>query len=162
MKRVILLAMAVSLILAGTATAETVGLIIAPTDPVKVNNEVVKTIAEAFSLEFPGYKILPAVASSEDAIQAQNKLALEIAAENWDYGALIRLEMTRITGTVVFFQRKMAVTAYANVEIATKNGSFFNRKFEGKAVGNSSANAGPLFLQALNEAMSAFKEAFKL
>ena len=30
---------------------------------------------------------------------------------------MVGLEMTRVTGTVAFFKRKMAVTAYANVEI---------------------------------------------
>jgi hypothetical protein len=162
MKKVCLLAMAVFLMLSGTAFAETVGLMIVPKDPVKVNNEVVKAIAEAFSSEFPGYKILPAVAASGDAIQAQDKLSIEITAGNWDYGALVKLEMTRVTGTVVFFQRKMAVTATANFEISSRNGSFFNRTFESKAVGNASANYGPLFLQALNETLRAFKEAFGL
>jgi hypothetical protein len=162
MKRVLLLAVAVTLVLAGTACAGNVGLMIAPTDPVKVNNAVVQAISEAFSAEFPGYKILPTVVASPDVAQAQNRMSLEITAGNWDYGAMVGLEMTRVTGTVVFFKRKMAVTAYANVEIASKDGSLFNRKFEGKAVGDASANAGPLFLQALNEALGAFREAFKL
>ncbi len=162
MKRGVLLAVAVTLILAGTACAGNVGLMITPTEPVRVTNEVVQAISEAFSSEFPGDKILPSVVASQDVGQAQEKMSLEMTAGNWDYGAMVGLEMTRVTGTVVFFKRKMAVTAYANVEIASRDGSLFNRKFEGKAVGDASANAGPLFLQALNEALEAFKEAFKL
>lgn len=162
MKRGVLLAVAVTLMLAGTACAKNVGLMIAPTEPVRVNSAVVQAISEAFASEFPGYTILPAVVASPDVAQARNRMSLEMTAGNWDYGATVKLEMTRVTGTVVFFKRKMAVTAYANVEIASRDGSLFNQKFEGKAVGDASANAGPLFLQALNEALEAFKEAFKL
>jgi hypothetical protein len=86
-------------------------------------------------LGIPGYKIMPAVVASQDVAQAQEKMSLEMTAGNWDYGATVRLEMTRVTGTVVFFKRKMAVTAYANVEIASKDGSHFNRKFEGRPSG---------------------------
>lgn len=162
MKRVLLLAVAVTLVFAGTACAKNIGLMIAPTDPVKVTNEVVQAISEAFSSEFPDYTILPSVVASPDVTQAREKMSLEMTAGNWDYGAIVGLEMTRVTGTVSFYKRKMAVTAYANVEIASKDGSLFNRKFEGKAVGDASVNAGPLFLQALKEALEAFKEAFKL
>jgi len=160
MKKGVSLAVAVTLMLAGTACAGNVGLMISPVEPVKVNNAVVQAISEAFSSEFPGDKILPSVVASQDAEQAWEKSSLEMTAGNWDYGAMVTLEMTRVMGTVSFYQRKMAVTAYATVEIASRDGSLFNRKFEGKAVGNASTNAGPLFLQALNEALEAFKEAF--
>lgn len=162
MKKVLLLAAAVFLVFAGTAFAGNVGLVIAPTEPVRATNEVVQAISEAFSAEFPGYAILPSVVASPDVEQAQNRMSLEMTAGNWDYGAMVRLEMTRVTGTVAYFNRKMAVTAFANVEIASKDGPIFNRRFEGKAVGDASVNAGPLFLQALKEALAAFRENFHL
>lgn len=162
MKRGLLLAAAVTLLLAGTACAGNVGLMIVPVEPVRVNGAVVQAISEAFSSEFPGSTIVPALVASGDATQGLGKISSELTAGNWDYGARVRLEMTRLMGTVSFFKRKMAVTAYANVEIFSKSGSVFNQKFEGKAVGDASANAGPLFLQALNEALDAFKEAFTL
>lgn len=162
MKKVLLLAAAVTLVLVGTAWGGNVGLMIVPVEPVKANSSVVQAISEAFSPEFPGATILPAVVASQDAAQAQEKISQELTAGNWDYGAMVRLEMTRVMGTVAFYQRKMAVTAYAAIEIASKDGTFFNRKFEAKAIGDASANAGPLFLQALNQALEAFKEAFKL
>ncbi len=162
MKRGVLLAIAVTLVLAGTACAGNVGLMIAPVEPVKANSAVVQAISEAFASEFPGYTILPAVVASQDAAQAQSRMSQEITAGNWNYGAMVRLEMSRVMGTVAFFNRKMAVTAFANVEIVSKEGSPFSRRFEGKAVGDASTNAGPLFLQALNEALKAFREAFTL
>ncbi len=162
MKKVLLLAAAVILLLAGTACAGNVGLVIAPVEPVKANSAVVQAISEAFSSEIPGATILPAVVASQDVEKARQKVSQELTAGNWDYGAMVRLEMTRVMGTVAFFNRKMAVTAYANIEIASRNGTVFNRTFEGKAVGDASTNAGPLFLQALNQALGAFREAFTL
>jgi hypothetical protein len=162
MKKALLLAAAVFLVFAGTAFAGNVGLMIAPTEPVRATNEVVQAISEAFAQEFPGATILPAVVASNDVAQAREKISRELAAKNWDYGAMVGLEMTRVTGTVAFFNRKMAVTAFANVEIASKDGPIFNRRFEGKVVGDASANAGPLFLQALKEALAVFRENFHL
>ena len=162
MKKVLLLAAAVILVLAGSACAGNVGLVIAPVEPVKANSSVVQAISGAFSSEFPGATILPAVVASQDVEKARQKVSQELTAGNWDYGAMVRLEMMRVMGTVAFFNRKMAVTAYAAIEIASKDGTVFNRTFEGKAIGDASTNAGPLFLQALNQALEAFKEAFTL
>lgn len=162
MKRGLLLAVVVTLALAGAAFAGNVGLVVVPVEPVKANSAVVQAISEAFASEFPGHTILPAVVASQDAAQAQSRMSQEITAGNWNYGAMVRLEMSRVMGTVAFFNRKMAVTAFANVEIVSKEGSPFSRRFEGKAVGDASTNAGPLFLQALNEALKAFREAFTL
>ena len=82
MKRGVLLAVAVTLMLAGTACAGNVGLMIVPTEPVKVNNAVVQAISEAFASEFPGTKILPAVVASQDVAQAQDRISLEMTAGN--------------------------------------------------------------------------------
>lgn len=159
MKKIFLMVVTVALVFASTACAKSVGLVIVPVEPVTMNGEVVKAIFNAFSSEFPGYEILPVV--SGDAMQAQNPISQTTATEKWDYGAMVRLEMVRLNGTVAFFGRKMAVTANTNIEIVTKDGPFFNQKFEGKAVGNLVPNAGPLYLKALNSALDAFKEAFK-
>ena len=159
--RLWLMALAVVLLFSGAAFAQKAGLVIVPVEPVKADDAVVQEIVQAFSSEFQGYEILPLVSGTPGQEQ---KPVFEIAADQgWDYGAMVRLGMTKVTGTVAFFNRKMVVTARTHVEIATRDRSFFSRDFEEKAVGDAlPLNTGTLYLEALKKTMEAFKESFKL
>jgi hypothetical protein len=160
MKRVFLLAIASTLMFAHTACAKSLGLLIVTVEPVRISNEIVRTLSSASSSKFPDCEILPL--SGEGLLQGQNSISQVTAEKQWDYGAVVRLEMTKVVGTVAFFNRKTAVTAYAHIEIATKDGSFFDGRFEGKAVGDSAPpNLGSIYLKALNKALETFGETFK-
>jgi len=155
------MALAVVLLFSGAAFAQKAGLVIVPVEPVKVDGAVVQEIVQAFSSEFQGYEILPLVnATPGEAPKPVSEIA---ADQGWDYGAMIRLGMTKVTGTVAFFNRKMVVTARTHVEIATRDRSFFSKEFEEKAIGDAlPLNTGALYLGALKKTLEAFRESFKL
>ena len=159
--RLWLMALAVVLLFSGAAFAQKAGLVIVPVEPVKVDGAVVQEIVQAFSSEFQGYEILPLVnATPGEAPKPVSEIA---ADQGWDYGAMIRLGMTKVTGTVSFFNRKMVVTARTHVEIATRDRSFFSKEFEEKAIGDAlPLNTGALYLEALKKTLEAFRESFKL
>ena len=159
--RLWLMALAVVLLFSCAAFAQKAGLVIVPVEPVKVDGAVVQEIVQAFSSEFQGYEILPLVnATPGEAPKPVSEIA---ADQGWDYGAMIRLGMTKVTGTVSFFNRKMVVTARTHVEIATRDRSFFSKEFEEKAIGDAlPLNTGALYLEALKKTLEAFRESFKL
>lgn len=159
--RLWLMALAVVLMFSGAASAQKTGLVIVPVEPVKVDGAVVQEIVQAFSSEFQGYEILPLVSGTPGEVP---KPVSEVAADQgWDYGAMIRLGMTKVTGTVAFFNRKMVVTARTHIEIATRDRSLFSKDFEEKAIGDAvPLNTGALYLEALKKTLEAFRESFKL
>jgi hypothetical protein len=159
--RLWLMAMAVVLLFSGAAFAQKAGLVIVPLEPVKVDGAVVQEIVQAFSSEFQGYEILPLVSGTPG--QEQKPISEVAADQGWDYGAMVRLGMTKVTGTVSFFNRKMVVTARTHIEIATRDRSFFSKELEEKAVGDAlPLNTGALYLEALKKTLESFRESFKL
>lgn len=156
-----LMALAVVLLFSGSACAQKAGLVIVPVEPVNVDGAVVQEIVQAFSSEFQGYEILPLVSGTPG--EAPKPVSEVAADQGWDYGAMIRLGMTKVTGTVAFFNRKMVVTARTHIEIATRDRSFFSKDFEEKAIGDAlPLNTGALYFEALKKTLEAFRESFKL
>lgn len=160
-KRILLTATALSMFLAGAASAQTVGVLVVPVSPVKASPEIVSAVEAAFITEFPGAEILVGVC--EDPARTQEPVSQTTAAEGWDFGAIVRLGVGKAQAGAAFAGAKMTVEAVASVEIATPEASIFNQEFNGIATGKSlligAPNVQKIYATALKEAMTRFQEA---